>query len=784
MTLNYIYIFSPIVLFILLILFAVLLNSAKARKLFSASLNLKLLLIKFPQKQTNNQDPQAFLREINESSQLITLLSNSETPFSLEVAVGGLGEDINFYLAIPEKLIDSFSRSIQGMWPDVEITKPGDYNVFNPDGASEGMYLVQKEPFALPIRTFAELNIDTFLPILSNFSRLSGTGEGMAMQVLVNPAPKWTSKSVSSSIQSLKKGAKLSDALGGKMELSKLVVSSSKDKDEPKIVDDLAVKALEQKISKPLFSVNVRLVASAKDQIRAKALIDSLANSFGQFYGSHKNDFKFVRISNPEKFTKIIFRQFDESQRMILSSDEISSIFHFPTSSTNIPKINWLRARESEAPLNLPTEGLFLGTSVFGGESKPAYITYEDRRRHIYMVGQTGTGKSSLINNLAIDDIRKGKGVAVIDPHGDLIESLMSLIPEERMKDVIVFDPGDIERPLGLNMFEYDVSHPEQKTFIVNELLGILDKLYDMKTVGGPMFEQYLRNATLLLLDDAVNEPATLMELPRVFTDSEFRARKLARISNPTVIDFWEKQATKMTGETALANMTGYVVSKFNAFTGNDFIRPIISQTKSAFNFREVMDSQKILLVNLSKGRIGDINANLLGMIVVGKILMAALSRVDIQNENERKDFNLYIDEFQNFTTDSIAIILSEARKYRLNLVIAHQFIAQLVEKIRDAVFGNVGSIIAFRVGASDAEFLVKQFEPVFSQNDLINIDNLNAYIRMLIGGQPSKPFNIKTGFRENGKPEVRDMVKAYSRETYGRDRAEVETETLLRLRG
>ena len=283
-------------------------------------------------------------------------------------------------------------------------------------------------------------------------------------------------------------------------------------------------------------------------------------------------------------------------------------------------------------------------------------------------------------------------------------------------------------------------------------------------------------------MEDAPNEPATLMEVARVFTDADFRQRKLARISNPIVIDFWEKEAVKAGGEAALANMTPYITSKFNNFTSNDYMRPIIGQPKSAFNFRQVMDEGKILLVNFSKGKIGEINANLLGMIITGKILMAALSRVDFP-ENKRRDFNLYIDEFQNFTTDSIATILSEARKYALNLTMAHQFIAQLTEKIRDAVFGNVGSIISFRVGAQDAEFLVKQFEPVFNENDLVNIDNFNAYAKILINGQTSKPFNIKTLPPEIGKREIGEKIKDLSRLKYGRDRQEVEEEILKRLR-
>ncbi|MGC8776309.1 MAG: type IV secretory system conjugative DNA transfer family protein, partial [Minisyncoccia bacterium] len=378
------------------------------------------------------------------------------------------------------------------------------------------------------------------------------------------------------------------------------------------------------------------------------------------------------------------FRNFNDSQKMILSSEEIASFFHLPVSSTETPKIKWLKSKQAPPPPNLPDKGILIGQSLFRGETKPVYITNEDRMRHIYIIGQTGTGKSTLLANMFIEDIKAGKGIAVIDPHGDLVENALSFVPKERIDDVIYFDPGDLERPLGLNMLEYNFSKPEEKTFIVNEMQSIFNKLFSQETMG-PMFEQYMRNALLLLMEDLQNEPATLIEVPRIFTDDEYRERKLLRINNPVVIDFWEKEAIKVGGEASLANMTPYITSKFNNFIANDYMRPIIGQAKSAFNFRQIMDEGKILLVNLSKGKIGDINAGLLGMIFVGKILMAALSRVDTPQE-QRKDFNLYIDEFQNFTTDSIATILSEARKYRLSLTIAHQFIAQLTEKIRDSV--------------------------------------------------------------------------------------------------
>ncbi len=552
-----------------------------------------------------------------------------------------------------------------------------------------------------------------------------------------------------------------------------------------RVVDDEAVKALQVKVAKPLFEVNLRLVASAGSPFQANDILDGLTAGFSQFGSPMRNDFRIVKPRNPKNIVNdFIYRMFDGGEKMMLSAEEIASIYHLPISSTETPRVKWLKSKEAPPPDNLPAQGILIGDATFRGTGKPVYITDDDRRRHIYVIGQTGTGKSTLLGNMIIEDIQSGKGVAIIDPHGDLVENALGFVPKERLDDVIYFNPGDLARPLGLNMIDFNPARPEEKTFIVNEMQSIFNKLFSQETMG-PMFEQYMRNALLLMMEDAANEPATLVEVPRIFTDAEYRKRKLARIHNPVVIDFWEKEAVKAGGEASLANMTPYITSKFNNFISNDYMRPIIGQPKSSFNFRDVMDSKKILLINLSKGKIGDINAGLLGMVFTGKILMAALSRVDIADADKRPDFNLYIDEFQNFTTDSIATILSEARKYRLNLTMAHQFIAQLEDKIKDAVFGNVGSELVFRVGVQDAEFLVKQFEPAFDQNDLINIDNLNAFAKILINGQTSKPFNLKIGTTSwgGGNKELAEKLKEYSRMKYGQERQAIEDDIFKRLR-
>ncbi|MDP1688982.1 MAG: type IV secretion system DNA-binding domain-containing protein [bacterium] len=758
-------------------------------KYLKRSLELELFSVELPQTILKEGEQKKIKEEINASEQLFSALSMLETPFFLEAAVHHIGEDIHFYIGVHKDVAHSIVKQIQSIWPGGQIKPALEYNIFNPSGISCAAYIIQKESYTLPIRTYAELESDTFSQIIGGLSKLDEIGEGAAIQILVNPAPKSARVAIGSRIKRLKEGETLKAVLNVLPSLSEFAKTMAPKKKEPeqpkpKVVDEQAVKALEMKVSKPLFSVNIRVLGSGPTQMHADALVNGVITGFSQFSAPFRNNFKIVRPRNADKLNyQFIFREFDRSQMAILNSEELSSIFHLPTASTNIPRIKWLKAKESNPPSNLPDSGVFIGETSFRGEQKPVFISDADRRRHLYIIGQTGTGKTTLIYNMAVNDIRDGKGVAVLDPNGDLIEALLQSIPPERVDDLILFDPGDLERPLGLNMLEYDPEKPEQKSMINDELMLIFDRLFDMKTVGGPMFLRYASNALMLLMDDP-EEGATLVDVPRVFTDHEFRNRLVAKCKNPLVQDFWEKEASKVKGEYSLENTAPYFTSKFNSFIASDYVRPIIAQSKSVFDFRKIMDEGKILLVNLSKGKIGEINSSLLGMIIAGKLQMSAFARADVVDQNARRDFYLYIDEFQNFTTDSISTILSEARKYRLNLIIAHQFVAQLTDKIRDAVFGNVGSMISFRIGVQDAEKIVKQFEPAFNQNDLINIDNLNAYARLLISGETSRPFNIKVPILYMNNPEYAAKLKEINSLKYGKPRAEVEAKVYARLRG
>jgi len=425
--------------------------------------------------------------------------------------------------------------------------------------------------------------------------------------------------------------------------------------------------------------------------------------------------------------------------------------------------------------------GIVIGLNDYQGEQNPIYYKPLDRLRHMYVIGQTGTGKTTFLKNMIVQDIENGEGICFIDPHGSDIEDILANIPPERFDDVIYFDPAHIDDPMALNMLEYDPKKPEQKTFIVNEMLSIFNKLFDMKSNGGAMFEMYFRNSVLLAIDDP-NDKATLLDVTRIFSDADFRAKKLKKCKNIVPKQFWEKIATKVGGDASLENVTPYITSKFDGFLANDYMRPIVTQGKSSLDFRWIMDNKKILLVNLAKGRIGDINANLLGMIIVGKLFMAAMSRVD-SDISQLPPFYVYLDEFQNITTDTISQILSEARKYKLSLNIAHQYIKQIDEKIRNAVFGNVGSMTIFRVGAGDgADVLAKQLEPVYTEFDIVNLPNRNAYIRLMMDGEIQPPFNIATFPPKQGNKDQISYIKKLSWLKYGGDRDLIEEKVRLSM--
>lgn len=720
--------------------------------------------------------------------------------FSLEIV--SIAGSISFYAVVPKKWRDFFIQQTQAVYPKVHFEEISDYNIFWPHSQIAGGDLRLTNDYSLPIKTYRSFESDPLESITNSLSKLSEE-ESAAVQYVFCSAPKAWHARGRKIAQKMYKGlsfGKAASAVGGgnfwdktgktfefifsffattKKQDPMSFEQKNKNKQELSTMEQERIKGMEQKTSKSGMYVNIRVITAAKTDERSKNILSDILNSYSQYnIYEFGNSFRANVYHHADKLVdQFIYRSFIPKHKILLNSEEMASVIHLPLPTTETPNIQWLEASKLPPPSNLPKEGLYLGDNIYRGKNMPVFMKPEDRRRHLYIIGQTGTGKSVFQESLVIQDIKAGHGVCLVDPHGDLVEKVLTHVPPERAEDVIVFDPSDIEYPLGLNMLEYQ--NDDQKSFMINEMIMIFDKLYDLKTTGGPMFEQYMRNAMLLVMDDK-ESGATLLEIPKVLADPEYRKNKLAKVRNQFTRDFWEKEAQKAGGEAALANMVPYITSKLTPFIANETIRPIIAQTKSAFNFREAMDSHKIILINLSKGKIGEMNSNLLGMIVIGKLLYAAMSRVDIY-EAERSDFYLYIDEFQNFITDSISIILSEARKYRLNLILAHQFIGQLIKpnntRTRDAIFGNVGSIAAFRIGVEDAEILAKQMAPVVSVYDLINMPKYTCYLRLLIDNANPPSFNISPQMPPKGNFELAQNIKQLSRQKYGRPRAQIEAE-------
>jgi hypothetical protein len=725
--------------------------------------------------------------------------------FAIELAVANHSDEFTFYVAVHDSKKSLFEKQMLAVFHDAKIIeKKDDYNIFNEKGATVASFAKYSKNAIWPLKTYDKFDFDPLNSILNSFSKIDTHGEGASIQIIIKPEGDEHTKRFKKTLDDIMKGEKVSEAISKNGEglfkhvdgfmrgISSLLTSKEdKDKQEEKKkeaaqnVDQIAVESIKEKMASPIVAVNIRVIASAENENEAGRILADIESAFNQFEYTHGNQLKFENVKKADLKSLLYdysFRLFDDKNRLLSNIKELTSLMHFPaTVIRSAPHLKTAKAGSAPAPLELAKEGVLLGVNKDRGAETKVFMTPEDRLRHFYVIGQTGTGKTTILKNMIAQDIANGEGVCMIDPHGSDIQDILSLIPKHRYEDVIYFDPSYTERPMALNMLEYDRKYPEQKTFVVNEMLSIFNKLFDMKTAGGPMFEQYFRNAVLLVMEDP-ESGNTLLDVSRVLANKAFREMKISKCKNPIVVQFWKEVAEKAGGEASLANIVPYITSKFDVFLSNDVMRPIIAQEASTINFREIMDNKKILLVNLSKGRLGDINANLIGLILVGKILMAALSRVDSIGQN-LPPFYLYIDEFQNITTSSISTILSEARKYKLSLNVAHQFIAQLEEGIRDSVFGNVGSIAAFRVGAEDAEYLEKQFSPVFTAKDIMSIDNYNAYLKILANGRPVKPFNIETMPPPKGNKEVVEAIKQLSHLKYGRDKALVEEEIMSKYK-
>jgi len=701
---------------------------------------------------------------------------------------------VNYYTAVPVAMVSVVQQAVTSAYPNAHLEEVEEHNMFSEVGRLTGTIggeMVLKDSFANSIATYQETKTDSMQSILNSLANLTKE-DGAGIQILLRPAnSKWVK-------QSLAKSGAIKKDKGKKSGLATLSMKgvgealwkppeAKETKPEDKQLSTLEqskVDSIEEKTRHPGYEVLIRIAASSNTAVRSQTILSNMVAAFSLFDSPGRNGFKFVPAKVIDSFvTAFIFRFFPpEINSNILNSVELATIFHFPDQrNTPTSQLQRQASKQVDGPANIPDEGLLIGYNVFRGVQKAIRLTEKDRARHAYIIGQTGTGKSMFLRNLALQDMLSGRGFAFIDPHGDVTEELLGMVPKERAEDIIYFAPGEMDYPVGLNLFEFE--YKEQQDFLVQESINMLYKLYDPQRQGiiGPRYEHMFRNAALTVM--AGPEGGTLIDIPKLFNDKAYLNQKLKYVTDQPVLDFWLQEVPASERSNDFGEVKSWFVSKFGAFLNNQMMRNTIGQTKSGFDIREVMDEGKVLLVNLSKGKTGELNAKLLGMIFVMKFYSAAMGRANIP-ESQRRDFTVYVDEFQNFSTETFSDILSEARKYRLSLVVANQFVGQLSDEIRDAVFGNVGTVISSRTGANDADFLVKYFSPTFDSEDLTKMPNFSWAVQMLMNGTPTQPFSMNSA-PMMGEPnqKLADAVKRLSSAKHGKPKEVVEKNIFDRLK-
>ena len=801
-----------VVAVVVAIIYSVLINKKRELKVFERGLRLVPLLIHLPPStddiQGGGRDERDVTNEAISQAQVMysiiasTLKDDFKTRFfgqeHLSFEIIATGGTIKYFVLVPDDKKEIIKQAIASAYPTARLEETDRENIFSERSGVSGVAggeLSLKKDYIYPINTYEDTKRDASAAILHAMAAVK-EGEGMAVQILVRPTNDSWVKNAISRVQNLKEGGEVKKTSFTNGNIVRDLIEAPFrvpeaheriEKEERKPLTNLQqeeIVAIENKTKYPAFEVLIRIIASSESQFKSEAMVGGVVTAFSQFDSPTYNGFKIEFLKDKKKLAKdYILRAFPLKARTnILNSVELSSVFHLPE-QRDVPtsKVERQLTKQVDGPAKLASEGILLGVNEFRGEQKKIYLDDDDRRRHMYVIGQTGMGKSVFLENLAYQDMCDGRGFAFIDPHGDAVEAILQRVPKERMDDVIYFDPADIEHPVGMNMFEF--TKEDQKDFIVQEGISMLQSLFDPSNQGffGPRGQHMFRNAALLLMSDP--NGATFIDIPQCFTDPEFVKSKLKYVTDKSVYDYWTKEFPASQKSSDAGEVITWFASKWGPFLSNTIMRNTLGQIKSGFNIREIMDNKKIFLVNLSKGRLGDINANLLGMIFVMKFQQAAMSRQDIP-EKERKDFCLYVDEFQNFATDSFESILSEARKYRLNLIVANQFMTQLTDKIREALLGNCGTIICGRIGVTDADLMVKAFSPVFTAEDLTKTPNFSAICKVMMFNMPSAPFTIKLlPPMGEGSEELMKNLKIYTATKYGRPRAVVEAEIAERQR-
>lgn len=708
--------------------------------------------------------------------------ANSKTQPVMSFEIVSLNNTIQFFFEVPKYLKEFVEGQMYAQYPNVEISIAEEYagKTLGEKFVIGAELLTTKED-VYPIKTSESFEADPLSGITSILSQIK-QNEELWIQIIIAPInDSWQRKSISH-VNAIKAGRNPGESifkslLRGAWGVAPTVTgekssSSSSDLSGPL---QMALKGIEEKCTRLGFETKIRVISASADSNMATQRLAGVIGAFKQFNTTNMNGFaqgqSFSGASIVEQYRKraIGFKPY------VLNTAELASIFHLPGETVVTPSMSYAGSRKGEPPLNLPIVGdnadddigmSVLGKTNFRGTERKFGIKISDRALHMYAIGKTGTGKSTLLKNMIIDDIYKGRGVAVVDPHGDLVADVIDHIPESRINDVIFFSPADRDYPVGFNLFEK--VDPEYKNIVASGIVGVFKKIFGES--WGPRLEYILRNVILGLLD---YPDATLLQVLKVLTDTKFRRHVVEQISDPIIKDFFVNEFERY-DQKFRTEAVAPIQNKVGQFLSSSTIRNIVGQSSNSIDMRKAMDESKIVLVDLSIGRIGEDNSALLGSLIITKIQMAAMSRAEMKRE-QRTPFYLYVDEFQNFATDSFAVILSEARKYGLSLMVTNQYIAQMPETVANAVFGNVGSIITFRVGAGDAEFLNREFVPVFEPSDLVNIDNYAIYLKMAINGVTSQPFSAKTVLSNYEPTGFRERIIEQSRMKYSRPREEVE---------
>ena len=704
----------------------------------------------------------------------------------LSFEIASVGGQIQFYVWTPRALRNFVESQIYSQYPTVQIrTATADYTAHEQQhNVVYTAEVVLAESEFLPIKTFQSFEVDPLAGITGTLAKLEDTDDEIWIQILVRPVADDWHKASDAWVRRVRGGGLFGDAFHPKArwfsqflmalwqppEGNMTTVTELSDRDKTRIAE------AEKKAAKLGYQVKIRVAYLGDSTTDARLRMQAIIGTFKQYNSTNLNGFTMSHDSfRKEDLNRYKLRLFAD-RGFLLNIEEMASVFHLPHTNVETPNIVWASNKTAEPPNRLPVltghaaddeKISAFGLTNFRGINHQFGMLRSDRSRHVYIIGQTGAGKSGLLELFALSDIYHNQGYAIIDPHGDFAIENMKFIPEARLDDVVYFNPADVEHPIGFNPLE--VTNPAQKSTISSEVIGVLKRMFGDS--WGPRLEYILRYTILALLDRP--EP-TMLDITRMLTDKKFRKETIGYCNDVVVRQFWNVEFASWS-EKFQTEAIAPVLNKVGAFTANPIIRNIIGQTHSSFNIRQIMDEGKILVVNLSKGLIGEDNAGILGSFLVTKIQLAAMSRSDILDIHDRRPFYLYVDEFQNFATDSFATILSEARKYGLNLTVANQYISQMEPTVRDAVFGNVGTMISFRVSPDDSPILAKQFEPQFEENDLTQMHNRNFIINMVINGEKAPAFSATTLNLPEAKRSHLSRIIEHSRELYSQSRQTVE---------